>query len=173
MKQLLIFALLAITYTNAQVSLEVGTDPKIFILGTDNVYTKHDSVENFYVQLEALDRSNNVYVALGYQWVNLQQWYQAGYMNFGYKFDLFGNEKLRVIPNFEFGGIYRQRYPVDELDNRKIPVSVYTALNIPVRYQVSERIWVQGKGQLQHATDIEGRLFRYAGFVSVVIQILK
>lgn len=152
--------------------VEIGTDPKILALGTDNQYTKHEQIANLNLKVSTIDDAS-LYLGAEFNWTNLEQNYTSIAMFLGKKYgNIFNVKRLSILPNFQIGFIWRERILAFENDPRsRYTTSVSGAFNLPVRYDVNDWFALQLTGQVQHATDIEGRLLRHSGFIHAVFKL--
>ena len=160
MKTKLLVALLLLGFTvNAQLKVNIGTDTKILLFGTDNQYTKHEPKLNFEVKLEYFDYKNH-YFALGYKYVDLEQPYNAYFVNIGKELKL--SDKFSLIPNLELGLLMR--------DKQYNHSNLYPQLNTSLRYDLN---WLEigFKPYLQLARDLPNRNFRYGATTELIINL--
>lgn len=155
MKALILFL---ITTVSIAQSINIGTDAKILILGTDNQYTKHSAKFNIEAKIEYIDNNSN-YIALGYKYVDLSKPYNAYYIDLGYSFQ---NNKISIIPSLELGFLMR--------DKQYNHGCLYPQINTSLRYNL-EFIEVGFKGYLQYARDLPDRTFRYGGTIELIKKI--
>jgi len=169
----LVLLLLLVTVTvQSQLSVNIGFDPKIGLIGSDNQYTKHGRINNFHIKVEQLEQYNN-YIALGIEYANLSEWYFAYYATGGKAFNLNDNETFKVLTTFEIGFIIRQLIKYDEFDRRGNPSYPYCGFNGALRYSVNDLLTIEMQEKVSLATDLPHRKLRYAGFVSIIINIIK
>src|SRR6056300_1931752 len=95
--------------SNAQFSVNIGVDPKLLLFGTDNQYTKHNSVVNAHFKIEYHGRDNDIYFAIGAEYANLREEYRAWFADFGKPFNFnFLKKEFTFIPQIEIGDIFRE-----------------------------------------------------------------
>jgi len=164
-----VVVILLIVTTNvfSQLSIDIGIDPKIAVLGTDNKYTLHDGVFNFKLKIEGIDRDNR-YFAFGWEYANLSQYFISINANYGHKYELLF-KKLIFIPQLEIGQIIRDRVPVNELDKRTDDKLWYAGVNLPIRWKINNTFSLEAEGNIDLAVDLPNRKFRYGGTINLII----
>lgn len=155
----------------SQISVDIGIDPKITILGTDNEYTLHDGVFNYKLKIEGID-NNNRYFAFGWEYVNLKQYFISITASYGHKYELIF-KNISFIPQLEIGQIIRDRIPVNKLDKRTDHKYWYVGINLPIRWQVNNTISLEAEGNIDLAADLPNRTFRYGGTINLIIILWK
>lgn len=153
------------------VNMHLGTDAKILFLGSDNQYTQHAPLGNFMLMGEAIDYNINAVATARYTYVNLSRKFNSVFVGYGYKIDL--SDHFFCVIGLEVGGIQRERIPADQYDIRPDPVSLSGAGFTSIRYQVTPWLGFDLRPNVELATDIAGRLFRYQATTSIVIKILE
>lgn len=173
MKKLTLIILLILynTISFAQLSINIGTDPKILFKGTDNQYATHKATANTEFKLEYYKEKYNTYLAVGYKYVNLSQTYEGYYINIGQKYQI-GYSDFYWIPKFEAGVIKRELVKVNERDNRHSPLYLYIGLNNSIRYKLNNTFELDTQGYVNLATDLPNRTFRYGGTISLIITLI-
>ena len=156
---LLIIGGLAIA--GAQININVGFDPKIAVLGTDNQFTKHDPLFNFEIKVEIYDDERH-YFALGHKYVNLSSYYRSYYINIGKEIKVAKN--VLFIPNLELGLLVR-----DMNTQKAVAGVIYPQINTDVRYDF-KHFQLSWKPYLQYSRDI-GKAFRYGSNIALIIKI--
>lgn len=142
----------------------VSTDAKILALGSDNQYTSHGPTANVLVLVEYQDKLYHKwrgYAFAGYEWVNLPQWYQSYFFGYGASFKL--ARKFDLIPSLEAGFILRER------NGRTAAGSWFVGANLDLRYYLSRKLALSLRPNIELATDLPGRQFRYQATTGIVI----
>jgi hypothetical protein len=149
----------------AQPSINIGTDLKVGIFGTDNQYTTHDPIFNYEIKFEF--QHDDTYMAVGHKYVNLSEKYVSFYFNLGHTFNLTGNcngrNNIILIPQFEIGHLMR----IDERTD-SIPGVIYPQINLSARYRFNDNFAVGFKPYVQLSRDIS-RTFRYGGNIEIIL----
>lgn len=173
MKKLLLTALLLIgLISNAQLQVNLGIDPKIAILGTDNQYTSHDALFNYEVKLEYLKETinnpnNKIYFNVNYKFVNLEQKYHSIGFGIGYQTPRYlFNQKLLIVPQIQAERITRDIYN----GNRASVITLKGITSIRLPLDRNERLQLGFSPYVQWSRDI-GKTFRYGSNVELIIKV--
>ena len=137
----------------------ISTDAKILALGSDNQYTSHGPTANVLVLVEYQDKLYHKwrgYAFAGYEWVNLPQWYQSYFFGYGASFKV-------IIPSLEAGFILRER------NGRNAAGSWFVGANLDLRYYLNRKLALSLRPNIELATDLPGRKFRYQATTGIVI----
>ncbi|MFD2827190.1 hypothetical protein ACFSYG_11970 [Leeuwenhoekiella polynyae] len=142
----------------------MSTDAKILAFGSNNQYTIHGPTPNLLVLVEYQDKLYHKwrgYAFAGYEWVNLPQWYQSYFMGYGASFKM--ARKIDLIPSLEGGFILRER------TGRTAAGSWFIGANLDLRYYLNSKLALSLRPNLELATDLPGRKFRYQATTGLVI----
>lgn len=146
---------------DAQVSINIGIDPKISTIGTDNQYTKHDALFNYNIRVEYID-GRGTYFSLGHKYVNLSAKYNSFYFAGGDTWNL-NSDVWTMIPQVEVGMIYKG----DKIQyNHGV---LYIQANLAMRYNILSWLSTELRGYVQLARDLPDRTFRFGSDVSLII----